>query len=73
MTDSKSVRNMQSSLPNKVEKYRISLASIISTHHDARSSECQINTEISRAKLQKQCYQLQTQRLAFQNISPLSS
>ena len=40
--DSKYVQNMQSSLPNKVEKYCISLAFIIRIYHDAQSSECQI-------------------------------
>jgi len=39
--DSKSVRNIQSSLPNKVEKQCILSAFIIRVYHDARSSECQ--------------------------------
>jgi len=41
MMDSRSVRNMYSTLSNKSEKLCISLAFIIRTHHDARSSESQ--------------------------------
>jgi len=48
--DSKSVRNMQSSLPNKDEKYCISLAFIIRIYHDARSSECQIQNQTTVTK-----------------------
>jgi hypothetical protein len=41
MMDSKSVRNMQSSLPNKVEKQCILLPFIIRKYHNAHSSEWQ--------------------------------
>ena len=42
MMDSRSVRNMQSCIKNKVQKYCISLAFIIRIYHDARSSVYQI-------------------------------
>ena len=42
MMDSKPVRNMYSSVPNKFEKQCILLVFIIRIYHDARSSECQI-------------------------------
>ena len=42
MMDSGHVRNTQSTLSKKFEKQCISLVVIISIHHDARSSECQI-------------------------------
>ena len=42
MMDSGPVRNIQSTLSNKFEKWCISLASVIRIYRDARSSECQI-------------------------------
>ena len=42
MMDSGPVRNMSSTLPNKSEKWCISLAFIIRIYRDTRSSECQI-------------------------------
>jgi hypothetical protein len=44
MMDSKSVRNMYSTLSNKFEKLYISLALIVRIYCDARSSECHILT-----------------------------
>ena len=38
---------MLSTLSNKHEKMCISLAFIVTIHHDARSSECQINVELN--------------------------
>jgi len=43
MMDSGTVRNMQSTLPNKFEILCISLAFITRICHDARSAECQIH------------------------------
>ena len=42
MMDSTSVRNMQGSVPNEIEKQYVSLAFIMKIYHQTRSSECQI-------------------------------
>jgi len=48
MMDSGPVRNMLSILSNKFEKLCISLAFIVTIHHDARSPECQTSPVLEK-------------------------